>query len=102
MMSGCRAPKADRLGDLNPIQRGTTAAIHKIVSFVSFRDSAVAEPRSAKPIKALEAYAALPPGVVELCSDMPTQRLGRLEERLKIIAKLCAWTKQRSAHRAHR
>ena len=35
---------------------------------MSFRNSAVAEPRSAKPI---EAYAALPPGVVELCSDMP-------------------------------
>lgn len=67
-MSGCRARKADGLGDLNPIQRGTTAAIHKIMSFVSFRNSAVAEPRSAKPI---EAYAALPSGVVELCSDMP-------------------------------
>lgn len=67
VMSGCRAPKADGLGDLNPIQRGTTAAIHKIVSLVSFRNSAVAEPRSAKPI---EAYAALPLGVVECCSDM--------------------------------
>jgi hypothetical protein len=67
-MSGCRAPKANGLGDLNPIQRGTTAAIHKRVSLVSFRNSAVAEPRSAKPI---EAYASLPPGVVELCSDMP-------------------------------
>lgn len=38
---------------------------------MSFRNSAVAEPRSAKPIEALEAYAALPPGVVEVCSDMP-------------------------------
>jgi len=50
-MSGCRAPKANGLGDLNPIQRGTTAAIHIEVSLVSFRNSAVAEPRSAKPIR---------------------------------------------------
>lgn len=65
-----RLPRTESrwVGDLNPIQRGTTAAIHKIVSLVSFRNSAVAEPRSAKPI---EAYAALPPGFVERCSDMP-------------------------------
>ena len=55
----CRAPKADGLGDLNPIEHGTAAAIHKVGRSMSFRNSAVAEQYSAKPI---EAYAALPPG----------------------------------------
>ena len=51
--------EADGLGDLNPIERGTAAVIHKVGRSMSFRNSAVAEQYSAKPI---EAYAALPPG----------------------------------------